>query len=160
LLLHMGLHAAHHAEGKALEDLRRAIALAVEEDWREAVNLARIHDGLPAFASGLRLLPEGATLAARLGIEQDVRSTRHEIRFERVPMAEGVNALLVPDVGLRQRLVTVVVEFFPRPEFMRWWSPLARRGRLGLIACYPWRWLWLLAHAPRAFLAVWRARRD
>jgi hypothetical protein len=160
LLLHIGLHAAHHAEGKALEDLRRAIALAGEEDWREAVNLARTHDGLPAFASGLRLLPEGATLAARLGIEQDVRSTRHEIRFERVPMAEGIDALLMSDMALRQRLAVVAREFFPRPEFLRWWSPLARRGRLGVIACYPWRWIWLFAHAPRGLLTWWLVRRD
>lgn len=160
LLLHIGLHAAHHAEGKTLEDLRRAIVRAEEDDWHQAVELARTLDGLPVFASGLRLLPEGAELASRLGIEQDLRSARHEIRFERIPMAEGIDALLLPDAGLRQRLATVAREFFPRPEFLRWWSPLARRSRLGLIVCYPWRWIWLLAHAPRALLAVRRSRRS
>jgi hypothetical protein len=60
LALHLGLHAAHHVEGKPIEDLRRALAAADEETWRQAVELARRLDGLPTFASGMRLLPEGA----------------------------------------------------------------------------------------------------
>jgi hypothetical protein len=158
LLLHVGLHAAHHAEGKPLEDLRRAIDRAGEDLWREALDLARLLAGVPTFASGLRLVPEGEELARRLGIEDDVRSTRHDIRFEQVPTAEGIDALLQPGIGLRQRTVTVAGELFPRPEFMRWWSAMARRGPVGLAASYPWRWIWLLAHAPRGLLAVWRAR--
>ena len=159
LLLHIGLHAAHHAAGKALEDLRRAITRAEEDLWREALDLANLLEGTPAFATGLRLLPEGAELARRLGIEDSVRSTRHEIGYRRVPTAEGIDALLQPGAGIRLRTLTVVNELFPRPQFMRWWSPLARRGPLGMVASYPWRWIWLLAHAPRGLLAVRRARR-
>ncbi len=159
LLLHIGLHAAHHAEGKALEDLRRGIAKAEAADWERAWALAQRLDGAPTFASGLRLIREGTELAQRLGIPEDVRSTRHEIRFEQVPTAEGIEALLRPEVGIGQRLLTVVGEFFPRPEFMRWWTPLARRGRLGLVLSYPWRWIRLLSQAPRGLLAVRRARR-
>src|SRR5271167_2131990 len=81
LLLHIGLHAAHHHGGRPLEDLRRGIAHAEEDLWRGALELARTHDGVPAFASGLRLLPEGAELTRRLGIEE-VRSTAHEISYE------------------------------------------------------------------------------
>lgn len=158
LLLHVGLHAAHHAEGKALEDLRRALAAAPEEQWRQALALARAHDGIPAFASGMRLVPEGLDLARRLGIE-DVRSTAHEIRFDAVPTAEAIDALLAPGLSLRTRAATVLRELFPRPEFMRWRSPLARRGRLGLLASYPARWLWLALHAPAGLLAVRRRRR-
>jgi putative nucleotidyltransferase-like protein len=157
LLLHIGLHAAHHAEGKALEDLRRAIAQVDGQIWREAVALGRTHDGLPAFASGLRLLPEGVQLAGRLGIE-DVRSIRHDLRHTEVPLAEGIDALLRPGLDARERLAIVGRELLPRPEFMRWWTPLARRGSLGLLASYPWRWGWLAAHAPRALAAVARAR--
>jgi hypothetical protein len=160
LALHVGLHAAHHAKGKALEDLRRAIAAAGEDVWQGALELARELEGTPTFASGLRLIPEGAELARRLGIDDSVRSTRHDIRFEQVPMAEGIDALLQPGIGIKQRVLTVAVEFFPRPEFMRWWTPLARRGPLGLALSYPWRWLKLLTHAPRGLLAVRRARRD
>ncbi len=160
LALHVGLHAAHHAEGKALEDLRRAIAVAGEDVWREALELAGELEGTPTFASGLRLIPEGAELARRLEIDDSVRSTRHDIRFEQVPTAEGIDALLQPGISIKQRALTVAGEFFPRPEFMRWWTPLARRGPLGLVLSYPWRWLRLLAQAPRGLLAVRRARRN
>jgi hypothetical protein len=159
LLLHIGLHAAHHAKGKTLEDLRRAIDRAQESAWEEALDLARSLDGTPAFASGLRLLPEGAELARRLGIDERVRSRRHEVSFEGVPTAEGIDALLRPGVSMRERVRTVFDELFPRPEFMRWWSSLARRGRIGLLASYPWRWAWLLFTAPRGLLAVRRARK-
>jgi hypothetical protein len=157
LLLHVGLHASHHVEGKPLEDLRRAVSIADEDLWKEALELAEQLEGVPAFASGLRLVPEGVELASRLGIE-DVRSVSHEIRFEQIPTAEGIDALLQPGVGLRQQVLTVAGEFFPRPEFMRWWTPLARRGTLGLVLSYPWRWVRLIVTAPRGLLAVRRAR--
>ncbi len=159
LLLHVGLHAAHHAKGKTLEDLRRALDRAEEPLWQQALELADALDGVPAFATGLRLLPEGTELARRLGIDEGVRSRRHEVSFERVPTAEGLDALLQPGASMRERARTIFDEFFPRPEFMRWWSPLARRGKAGLIASYPWRWLWLLFNVPRGLLAVRRARR-
>jgi len=159
LLMHVGLHAAHHVKGKPIEDLRRAIIHADERLWRQASELARDLDGLPVFASGLRLLPEGVELTRRLGIE-DVRSILHELRYERIPMAEGIDALLSPGVGMRQRLAMLTSELLPRPEFMRWWSPLARRGRLGLAVSYLWRPVWLISHAPRGILAWWRARRE
>jgi hypothetical protein len=158
LALHLGLHAAHHVEGKPLEDLRRALAVADEDAWKEALELARDLDGLAAFASGMRLLPEGAERLRRLGIEDHVRSAQHEIRFEGVPTAEGIDSLLRPGLGARQRLSIVLAELFPRPGFMRWWSPLARRGRLGLILSYPWRWARLAIQAPRGLWVVWRTR--
>ena len=115
LLLHVGLHAAHHAEGKPIEDLRRAIDRADERDWHGAVGLARDLEGLPVFASGLRLLPEGVELARRLGIEH-ARSPLHELRRDGVPMAEGIDALFSPGVGMRQRIAMVVKEIFPGPS--------------------------------------------
>ena len=158
LLLLVGLHAAHHGHGKPIEDLGRAIAHADERLWRLALAHAREFDGVPAFASGLRLLPEGVELARRLGID-DVRSTRHEIRRHGIPTAEGIEALLSPGIGARRRLGTVARELFPSAEFMRWWSPLARRGRGGLAVAYVWRAVWLLLNAPRAIVTLWRVRR-
>jgi Uncharacterised nucleotidyltransferase len=158
LALHVGLHAAQHGGGKAIEDLRRALSVAEEDLWREALELARVHDGVPAFASGLRLLPAGVQLTRRLGIEE-VRSTLHEIRHAGTPTAEGIYELLAPGLGMRRRLAVIGRELVPPPEFMRWWSPLARRGALGTILSYPWRWIWLLAHAPRGLLAAWRGAR-
>jgi len=159
LLLHIGLHAAHHGEGKAIEDLRRAIAAADRSLWQKALKLARFHEGVPAFASGLRLLPEGRDLARQLQIG-DTRSLRHDLRHKGVPMAEGFNELLSSETGVREKLAVVANELFPRPEFIRWWSPLARRGRLGMMVAYLWRPVWLVGHAPRGLLTWWLVRRD
>ncbi len=158
LLLHIGLHAAHHVKGKPIEDLRRAIALADEQLWRLALALARFHDGVPAFASGLRLLPKGVDLARWLEID-DARSLRHDLRREGVPVAEGINALFSSEDSVSEKFSIVVDELFPRPEFMRWWSSLARRGHLGLAVAYLWRPIWLIVHAPSGALAWWRVRR-
>jgi hypothetical protein len=158
LVLHVALHASHHGEGKALEDLRRALAAAGDDTWREALALALALDGVAAFASGLRLIPEGEAMAQRLGVEHE-RAVRYELRREDVPTAEALDALFAPGVSGRTRVATIAHELAPRAEFMRWWTPLARRGRLGLLLSYPWRWLWLAAHAPRGALAVVRARR-
>jgi hypothetical protein len=158
LLLHVALHAAHHTEAKPLEDLRRALAIADEELWKAAWALAGELGGAPVFATGLRRLPEGAALANRLGIGADVRSPRHDIRHDRVPTAEGIDELLAPGLSFAERARTVCRELLPRPEFMRWWLPLARRGRLGLALSYPWRWIWLAWHAPRGLLAARRRR--
>ena len=158
LVLNVALHAAHHGKGRPVEDLRRAIAFADDQLWRSALDLAQAFDGVPAFASGLRLLPEGVALARRLGIAS-VRSARHELRRQDIPTAEGLDALLSQGLGTRRRIRIVVREFFPGREFLRSWTPLARRGRAGLAAAYVWRGVWLLLHAPRAVVALWRVRR-
>jgi hypothetical protein len=158
LLLHVALHAAHHTEAKPLEDLRRALEIADEEHWKAAWELAGELGGAPVFATGLRRLPEGAALANRLGIGADVRSPRHDIRHDRVPTAEGIDELLSPGLSFGERVHIVGRELFPRPEFMRWWLPLARRGWLGLALGYAWRWIWLAWNAPRGFLAARRRR--
>jgi hypothetical protein len=158
LLLGVGLHAAQHTKGGPIEDLRRAIVHADEQLWRQALERAQQFDGVPAFASGLRLLPEGVELARRLGIE-DVRSPRHELRRHEVQTAEAIDTLLSPGLGTRQRLAIVVREFFPTREFMHGWTPLARRGHLGLTAAYVWRAIWLILHAPRGAIVRWRVYR-
>lgn len=158
VLMHIALHAAHHGDAeKVLEDLRRGLEHAGAGQWREAADAAGALDGLPAFASGLRRLPEGAALADALGLAQ--RSVRHDIRAANVPIAEGVHELLSSGLSTRERGALVGRELVPRPAFMRWWSPVARRGRGGLLASYPIRWAWLVARAPAALRAVRAARR-
>src|ERR1700709_2250898 len=78
-LLHVGLHAAHHVEMKQAMDLRRAIEVADDDLWRQAPDPARPPGGPHAFASGLRLLPDGAQLAERLGIRGGGRPTPHRV---------------------------------------------------------------------------------
>jgi hypothetical protein len=161
LLLHVCLHAAHHAnyvECKPFEDLRRAIARATNEQWDRALELARAYGGIGAFAAGLKVVPEGRPLAQRLDVE-DASSHRFELRHEDNVIAEEISALFSTEAGLRKKLATVISEIFPRSQYMRWWSPLARRGRLGLVAAYAWRPLWAVGQLPGAAAALWRSRR-
>ncbi|HTD09987.1 MAG TPA: nucleotidyltransferase family protein [Solirubrobacteraceae bacterium] len=161
VLLHVVLHAAHHAnmvDGKPLEDLRRALALVEQAGWSSALELARAYRGVPAFAAGLRLLPEGEDLARRLDLGE-VRSLQHEIRREDNVIAEELYALLSVKVGIRRKLVIAASDVFPRPDYMRWWSRLARRGRFGLAGAYLWRMIWIIGQAPGAIHALWRIQR-
>jgi hypothetical protein len=161
MLLHVVLHAAHHAnqvDGKPLEDLRRALARVEESKWSSALELARAYRGIPAFATGLRLLPEGGDLARRLNLGE-VRSLQHEIRREDNVIAEELYALLAADVGIGRKLAIAASDVFPRPDYMRWWSPLARRGKLGLAGAYVWRVIWVIGQAPGAIHTLWRIRR-
>jgi hypothetical protein len=161
VLLHVVLHAAHHAnqvDGKPLEDLRRALALVEEPEWARALELARVYQGVPAVAAGLRLLPEGEDLARRLDL-CGVRAFQYEIRREDNVIAEELYALLSAEVGIRRKLVIAASDIFPRPDYMRWWSPLARRGKLGLAGAYLWRTIWIIGQAPAAIHMLWRIQR-
>jgi len=161
VLLHVVLHAAHHANqvnDKPLEDLRRALAAVEEPEWSRALDLARAYQGVPAFAAGLRLLPEGTDLARRLDLGE-VRSFQHEIRREGNVIAEELYALLSAEVGIRRKLAIAASDIFPLPDYMRWWSPLARRGKLGLAGAYLWRTIWIIGQAPGAIRTLWRIQR-
>jgi hypothetical protein len=160
VLMHLALHAVHHhARVKPIEDLRRGIRVGSEEDWRQAAALAEKLQGLPAFATGLRRLPEGEKLAMELGVGE-AGSVLFELLTERVPTAEALHELLGPGLTLGERASRVLTELFPRPSFMRWWTPLARRGKRGLVAAYPLRWGWLAVKVPAGLLALHRARRS
>lgn len=157
--LHVALHAAQHGrdEEKPLEDLRRALELVPEQTWRDAADLARRLRATEAFATGLRLLPAGSALATRLDLVS-AASAEATLRLEPVPLALALEHL-AETRGWRARLDILWRELFPTVAFMRWWSPLARRGRLGLIAAYCWRPLYLLLHLGPGFVAWQRARR-
>jgi hypothetical protein len=162
VLLHVGLHAAHHAnyvECKPFEDLRRAIAQAEQSQWRRALELARAYKGVPAFAAGLALVPEGRDLARRLDLD-GVRSFRHGLRRRDDVIAEEISALLSSEIGVMHKLITVASEIFPKSQYMLWWSPLARRGRFGLALAYLWRPIWAIGQAVRATFTLWRVRRE
>lgn len=157
-LLHVALHVAQHRDGKAVIDLERALARVGDERWTEAAELAERVDGMAAFLSGLRVLERGEALVQRLGL-RDVHSVQTLLRADQVPLAEGLHELSSTP-GWRAKLRLLLGELAPSPEFMRWWSPLARRGHGGLVAAYLWRPIYLVSRLPAALRAFVRARRD
>ena len=157
--MHVALHAAQHHrfQDQPRRDLEKAVATVPTADWREALAIAERLDGVAALAAGLRLVDGGHELATELGV-LEVSTVETRLREEWVPLAEGMNALLETP-GLRAKLRTGLHEVVPSPAFMRWWSPLARRGPVGLLAAYLWRPVWLATRLPGALRAVRRARR-
>lgn len=156
--MHLALHVAQHGdpEWKPATDLKRAIAMLPDTIWTDAAALAQRLQALPAFATGLRLVPEGQSVAARLGLER-LTSADAALRVNRTQLASGFEQLARTDGGSK-KLRRLLSEIFPTPAFMRWWSPLARKGPLGLAAAYVWRLLWMTGNGPPGYLAYRRAR--
>jgi putative nucleotidyltransferase-like protein len=157
--MHVALHAAQHGydEGKPISDLELAVEVLPEELWLEAAEVAAELDAVGNLATGLRLVPEGRELAERLGITPQ-GSVDALLRVAHVPLASGFEELATTR-GVRGKLSIVRSELVPTPDFMRWWSPLARRGPAGLAASYLWRPLYLATRAVPGLLAWRRARR-
>jgi hypothetical protein len=158
---HLALHASQHGVGweRPLEDLERALSVSDEGTWRDAAEIAASLRATAAFAAGLRLIPAGRALADRLALPDVVPADVALRASTPPPVALGIEQLARAD-GVRGRLEILWRKLVPPVSFMRHWSPLARRGRLGLLLAYLWRPLWLLARLP-AGLAAWRqARRD
>jgi hypothetical protein len=157
--MHVALHAAQHGDEmrQPLADLERALQRADEETWRQAAELAAALGATAALATGLRLLTSGAALADRLGLESD-RSSEVALRAEAAAEALTVERVFRAR-GFRGRLSIIRHKLAPPPTFMRKWSPLARRNRLGLVAAYVWRPIWIMIRAPSAVRAWWDAHR-
>jgi hypothetical protein len=156
----VALHAAQHGIVydrwlSPLEDLRRALDRVDLETWRAASALARDLSAGPAFAAGLRLEPVGRDVAERLGLgDRPLRAARV---LGTTPMALGVERL-ISTPGVRARLQLLASELVPSRRFMRRYSALARRGRLGLIGAYLCRPFQLAWKLPRGVRAWSRAR--
>jgi Uncharacterised nucleotidyltransferase len=157
--LHVALHAAQHGVewDRPQTDLQRALAIADEEIWREAAQLAAALDATSSFAAGLRLLPEGRALADRLGLPADVPTDVALRAGTPPPVALGLDQLARAR-GVRARFAILWRKLVPPPTFMRHWSPRARQGRLGLLLAYLWRPVWLLSRLP-AGIRAWREAR-
>jgi hypothetical protein len=159
--LYVTLHAATHGQawGKALVHVERALSAVDESDWKEAASLAEQLDAADAFASGLRLVPEGAALARRLRLPatQSVKVALHASTPP--PIALGFEQLSSAN-GLRERITIIARKAVPPPGFMRHWWPPAARNRRMLALAYVYRPLWLLRHAPRGLRAWSKARRS
>jgi glycosyltransferase involved in cell wall biosynthesis len=158
--LHLALHAAQHGidHPVPLQDLALALEQLAAAVWEEVALLAEELDAVAAFGAGLRLLPDGRDLAARLRLPVDtpvatalraMSASELSLGFERLAHAGEVPA----------RLRYVAGKLVPSAAFLRSWTPLANRGRTGLWLARLWRPLWLIFHSGPAYLTWRRATR-
>jgi hypothetical protein len=156
----LALHAAQHgAQSETpMADLSRALERFPLDVWRAAALHAERLDAVPAFATGLGLHPSGRKLAEQLGLAGDA-TLEIALRAATPPPVSRGLVRLARTGGTRAKLALIGHELVPGPEFMRIWSPMARRGRLGLFTAYLWRIPWLVWHGVPAFRALRRARR-
>ncbi len=158
--LYVTLHAAHHGakDPRGLPHLQAALAAADRGTWERALELATALDALASFSTGLRLVPVGAELAARIGVP-DARSVTAALHAASPPpVALGFEQLA--GTSWSRRLAIIARKLFPPPGFVRhWWPPAARNRRLLLVG-YLYRPLWLLLRAPAGHRAWREARRE
>ncbi len=160
--LHVALHAASDGirHGRPLDDLSRALERAPEEVWKQAAELAKALDALPAFSTGLRLLPAGKALAARLELPT-YRSVELALRASAMPPLSLGFEWLARTPGLRQKAAFIARKLVPPPSFMRAWSPRAAHGGpLALGVAYLYRPIWLALHVAPGLRAWWQARKQ
>jgi Uncharacterised nucleotidyltransferase len=158
---HVALHAAQHGarSSQPMNDLQRALEIVQPGTWREAAHLARGVGATGAFAAGLRLAPAGERLAASLRLP--VSSSLETALRATTPPAGALGWQHVARTrGLGAKARVVARKLLPTPRFMREWSSLARRGRLGLSAAYIWRPLWVLLQVGPGLAAWLQARRS
>jgi len=159
--LHLALHAADHgiSSDRPLVELAKGLDALPEDLWREAADLAVTLEATAAFSAGLRLLPEGAELAARLHLPAN---NSPEVSLRASPASRHALGLqwLLQTHGLGAKASLLVRKFAPPPAYMRAWSRLAQKGSLGLVLAYAWRPLYLVLEAPSTVQSWWRARRQ
>jgi hypothetical protein len=158
--LNVVLHAAPEGppERQSWADLARALDVVDDDLWRQAAALASRLDVVAAMGAGLRLLPAGTELAGRLGLP-DRPPERFVLRRDAAPPPVRSVARLAELAGTSRKVSYVVQKLFPPPAFLRQWSPLASRSRLGLVGAYGLRLVWSLARLPAAMVGWARLRR-
>jgi hypothetical protein len=158
--LHVALHAAVSgtAAAKPTIDLSRALERLPPETWKAAAALAERLGAEVTFATGLRMQPAGARLCAELGLASDT-SVETLMLADGAPYASWTVSRLATTPGIKARLRIAASRLIPRPDFMRVWYPLARRGTAGLMLAYVQRLAWLVKTMGPALNAWRRARR-
>jgi hypothetical protein len=158
----LALHTAKDGPriAKARHDLGHAIDRLPPDLWVETVRLADQVGSLGSLAAGLRLVvPSGVELADRLRLpKQAPLEIAIRSKGGAPALAFGID-WLVSSPGLRGKGWLVLRKIFPPVSFIRAWSPLAKRGRVGLVAAYAYRPLWVLWRVGPALWALARARR-
>jgi hypothetical protein len=156
----IALHAAQHGvagEGP-LEDLRRVIERLSLDEWHVVRLMAEEIGAVPALAAGLRLSRSGSEVAVEMNLPE-ARSAETVLRATSAPTTSLGFEWLSRTHGFRRRSTFVARKIVPTTEFIRDWTPLARRGRAGLAAAYVWRVVWLAGKAAPAYIAWRKAQR-
>jgi hypothetical protein len=159
--LHVALHAAQHGQwhAKPSEDLARAVAKLPVGTWQEAASLAGRVDAGQAMAAGLRLVPQGADLATRLGLPADA-SLAVNVSIGSTTRGAGLLAEVLETPGGRAKAVRAVRQVVPDPAQLRVLVPFAGRSRASAALAYLWLPILRASRLPRAALAVVRIRRQ
>lgn len=156
--LYVVLHAAGHGSGctHAQDHLRAALNVVDLAGWQAAAALAHELRAVDMFSTGLRLTPEGAAMARKLGLPMASSVNAALYTLTPPPIAFGFEQLASASRLARVRLL--LWKFFPPPGFIRHWWPPAARSRRMLLVGYLYRPIWILRRAPAGFRA-WRAAR-
>lgn len=163
--LHTALHAAQPGADitKPLEDLKRALDKSSLATWEGASAIAEEIRATDALVDGLNLLPAGRELLLRLELEgrPRIHTALAHAGLSRSTAGYALALDALGDVrGLRAKAVWLWARLMPPVVFMRYWTPLARRGRVGLAIAYLWRWVWLAKTTiPGLFAWLWARRR-
>jgi hypothetical protein len=161
LALVVALHAAKDGArvAKVRHDLGHAVERVPLSTWEEAANLAIRLQAIETFAAGIRMTPHGPVLAEKLGLptHQPMAVTLRSGGAR--PLSVGLDWLINAETPPSGKARLVLRKFFPPPSYLRAWTPLARRGPLGLAAAYAWRVLWVTWRTGPAILAWSRARK-
>jgi hypothetical protein len=155
----VALNAAKDAArvGKVRHDLGHALDRLPTDLWKEAMAVAARLKSIGAFAAGLRRTPAGERLADELGLPHDTPSVIALRERPPPPLAMGLDWLLATP-GWSGKFRVVLRKVAPPPSFLRAWTPIARKGRLGLALAYVWRPVWLAWRVGPALGAWWRVR--
>lgn len=159
--LHLALHAAQHGVrlDQSRDDLLRGITRLPEDSWQAAASLAETLGAVEPMAVGLRLVPEGARLADRLGLPTEV-STRWAL-LARTPPRGGQRLYEIGAAsGARAKAQRLAAGLVPPPSHIRRLFPWARGRRWRLVLAYAVRLVRGLRDMPGAVRAIWRARLD
>jgi hypothetical protein len=139
-----------------LGDLARAIERTDDQTWLAAAALAHQLEAAGAFVAGLCVLREGQALAERLAM---VGAPHAGVALLGGDPSAITLEQFVRAGDVRTRLSMIRHKLVPPATYLRHWSPLARRGRLGLLIAYAWRPMWVMMRAPGAVREWLRARR-
>lgn len=158
-LVHLGLHAAQHpGTDQPREDLHRALETCSQELWLEAATLAAELEATDAFAFGLRQDDRASRLADDLGLPRKY-SAKSRLLDEKSPPGAHTLAEVASGRSPGAKAALALEALFPRPAYMRSWSQMARRGRIGFVLAYLVRPFVVAVRLGPAVAGYLRARR-